>query len=135
MEAGHVALPVIERAQRVDAALKADIEVQIYGPGGVLLQNGERQVVTGPDREQLVTIIPRIDEDPVQIGAQGFDMRLHSDSCPALRPGKPLGEFGWACLASLRPDNQRLAENGLPFAQRIPYMPVRAVQQLCGVAN
>jgi hypothetical protein len=66
VEARHQTLPVIECPQRVDAALKTDIQVQIHRPG-VLLQNGERQVVAGPNREQLVTIIPRIDEDTVQI--------------------------------------------------------------------
>lgn len=69
MKTCHQTLPVVECAQCVDAALKPDIQVQVYGPGGVLLQKREREVVAGSDREQLVPIIPRVDEDPLQVGA------------------------------------------------------------------
>ncbi len=68
MKAGHQALPIVQCTQRIDAALKADLHVQIGSLGGVLLQHGQGNVMTGSNRQQLTSVIARVGEDSIEIG-------------------------------------------------------------------
>ena len=60
MEAGHQTFLIVQGPQGVNAALKAYIEVQIRCIGGVLLEQRQRDVMTGADGQQLVSLIPRL---------------------------------------------------------------------------
>ncbi len=67
MEAGDQALSIIERAQGRNAALEADVQVEICTLGDVLLQHGQRQIVTGAQSEQLQPFVTRLGNHPREI--------------------------------------------------------------------
>lgn len=126
MESRDQALTVIQRPERIHAPLKAEIQMQIHRPGGMLLQNRERQIVAGPDGEELVARVTRIADDVREIRAQRFDVRLHPDPGAPLCPHQSLGEFGRACFLPLSPTDQRLTERLLPLADRAPHITIGA---------
>ena len=89
--------------------------MQIGGVRHVLLQNGQRDVVTCPQREQLMARIARLGEYPRKIRAQGLDMRLHPRPRAPLGPQQPFRKLRGAGALALRPHDERLAELLLPL--------------------
>jgi hypothetical protein len=101
----------------------------------VLLEYGKREVMTCPDGEQLMSLVPCFGENPIEIGPQGLDVRLHSNPGAPFRPGQFFRKFCQPGLAPLRPGHQRLAQNDLPFPERVPDIPIRASEAQRGVAD
>jgi hypothetical protein len=79
-------LATVQRNQRVDAALKAQLKVQIVSVANVLPENRQRKIVTRAHAQDLMPFVTRNGEDLREIGAQRFDMWLEAHAHPALRP-------------------------------------------------
>ena len=86
VESGDETLPLVERPQCIDAALKIDLEMQIGGIGDMALQYRQGHIVAGSDREHRMTPVARLSEYARKIRPQGLDVRLHSHARTALRP-------------------------------------------------
>ncbi len=104
MKPGNQALTIVQRLKGIDAALEAHVQMQIHRLGGVLLQNGQRQIVAGADGEQLMPRVARIDEYTREIRAQRLDVGLHPDAGAPLGPYQLLGKLGGARFPTLRPN-------------------------------
>ena len=130
MKARYEALPIGQSAQRILASLKPNIQVQVRGGGDVLLQHGQRHVVAGLHREQLMTLIAGFVDHAREVGTQGFDMRLHARARAPLGPQQPFGKLRRPGSLSLRPDDERLAQHLFPLSERTPKVAVRASQGL-----
>src|ERR1700723_1435278 len=117
------------------ASLKPDIQVQVRGVGKVQLQPGERHVMAGLDRQQLVALIARFSDDAREVGTQGLYVRLHARARTPLGPQQPFGKLRRPGSLSLRPDDERLAQLLFPFSQRAPQVAVRTSQRLRRMAN
>ena len=129
VEAGHQALPGVQRAQAVDAALVADVQVQRRAGRGVLLQLRQRQVVAGADAHQLLLGVAGLGQQAAEVGAQGLDLRLDARTGAAFGPQQPLGKRRQAAGLAAHPGQQRLAQRLLPLLEQAPGMPVRTLQR------
>ena len=72
--------------QSVDAALKADVEIQLSGLGQVPLKYRQRNIMAGADAEQLMALVASIDQYASEVGTQGFNVRLHAGASATLSP-------------------------------------------------
>ncbi len=128
-------LAVIQRAQGVDTALKAEFQVKVGGLRSVLLEHRKRNVMARANGEQLVPRVAGLGENSREIVSQCFDVRLQARASPTLCPEQSLGKLGWTSALPLRPHDERLAELSLPFFKRAPDVPVRTPEHLCGVSD
>jgi hypothetical protein len=119
--------------QAVHASLKANVQMQIGGFCGVLLQYGKRNVMAGTHGEQLMTRVARVGEYAAEAGAQRLDVRLHARACAPLGPQQSLRKLRGPRPLALRPDDQGFAQSLFPPPQRAPDVPVRTPERLRGV--
>jgi hypothetical protein len=79
-------LAVIQRAQGVNTALKAEFQMEIGGLRGMLLEYRKRDVMARADCEQLVPLVAGLGENSREIVSQCFDVRLEARASATLRP-------------------------------------------------
>ena len=135
MEPGDQAFLRVERAQRVGAAGKGELQVQTRSHRDVPLQHRQREIVAGTQRQELLPLVARIGEHPGKIAAQGLDVRLHALAHPPLGPQELQGELGRTGTPALRPGDERLIENSLPVPERVPYISIGDAEGLGGMAD
>ena len=135
VKACHGAAAFGQRAQRVDAAGKTQVDVQLLFAAGRVAQRGQGQVVAGVQGQHLLPAVQRVGQHAAQFGAQGFDVRREAHAGLRLGPQQPLGKGGQACGLALRPVDERLADGVLPFAQLAPHVAVAQAQGCSGALD
>ena len=116
VKAGDETLTIVQCSQRLDAALKMNIQMQIGSLGHVALEQGKRNIVACMDGEELVAFISGIREYACEVGPQSFDVRLHARASATFRPQQSFGKLRRARWLALRPENERLAQRLFPLS-------------------
>ncbi len=80
------ALMVVQIPKRMYASGELDLHMKVRGFKRMTLQRCEREIVTCPDRKQLLSLIACAPNGPHQIRAERLKMRLHADAGTALSP-------------------------------------------------
>lgn len=124
MKSRDETLAIIHCAQRIDAALKSKVQMQIGDLGDMFLQQRQRKIVAGAYGKQLMTLITGIGKNTRQVGAQRLDVRLHAGSCATFSPKQSFRELRRARPLSLRPNYQRFSESLFPFPEGAPHVAV-----------
>ncbi len=124
MEAGDRAAALAERAQGVDAAGKAQRQVQAARRGEVAQQR-QRQVVAGVDLEHRQGLVERQRVHALELGAQRLDVRRHPHARLPLGGEQAQRIRRQPRRLALGPDHQRLRQHLLPALERAPDMAVR----------
>ena len=130
MEAGHPAAALRQCGQRVDAAGKAQVDVQAMVAVGHVAQHRQRQVVAGKDGQHMLAAIERGGQHAFQLGAQGLDVRCQAGAGALLGPQQAVGKGGQPRRLALRPGDERLAERVFPALERTPDVAVAGAQVL-----
>jgi len=116
MKSGHQALTGIQRPQGIDAALKADIKVQIVRVGDMLSQDRQGKIMAGADSQNLMLLVARHGDDLRKIRTQGLDMRLHAQADATFSPQQFFGKRCQSRTPALGPVDHRLTQRLLPFS-------------------
>ena len=138
VEARHGAAPFIERAQGVEAAGEADVQMEAFviEPGlGVFAQARQRVVMAGVKTQHVGVFIKGDGEGAFDVGAQPFDLGQESRLRLAFGPQQLGAEFGEARGLTAFPHDEFVLERALPAFELAPDVPVRQSELAGGSRN
>ena len=94
----------------------------------MLGERHERLIVAGMEGEHMRAFVEGHGEGALQVGAQGLDLRQQARLGLALGPQQLGAEVGQARGLALLPQDQGLAERGVPALELAPDMPIRQAE-------
>ena len=137
MKTSHHAAALVKRPDRVNAASKANVKVELprLQPQRVLAQAAEGLVMAGIQRDNMGRVIKGHRKAAFEFGAQALDVWCQAGLCLALCPHQLGAEFAQLGGLPLLPHHQLLAKFVFPAFQVAPNMAVRQPQCPCTARN
>ena len=134
VKARHHATPGVQRGYGVHAAGEANVQVQTGG-AGLLAQGRQRCIMAGVQRQHVGVVVKAAGKSPLDVAAQGLDLRRQPGLRLAFGPQQLVPEFRQTCVLALVPHNQRPAQRHFPVLERAPHMAVRQAKRLAGLGD
>jgi hypothetical protein len=124
MKAGQHAVARVQGPDRLDAAAKADVQVQRGLAGRMVLQQRQRVVMAGMQHQHQRLRVEGQRQRALEFGAQGLDLRPEPGLGQPFAPEQPVGKRGQPGRLAALPEDQVLLQGLLPVLQLAPDMAV-----------